>query len=549
MDNYNKLFSSNIKEKGKEIYNNKSVLYVLKYDNIYYSKVLDNNDDCSVCINNKKFECSNCNKLCKHSYATLLSITNNNYSININDLPKEDLLNMIHYCIKKNDDDDILDNINIFISKNKLNTFYKNTINTEVKDFFNNFEENHFNYIENNNKNYIKEYNNDNYHKIYNDCDNELINLLKTITENNDLIYKFVGDKIKYYNNIIYNSLYEINSIFQKTLKYLENPNNFYNDDDIIKLFENNYDLAVVEFNKLDNLENIMYIYNNINIPDKTLLLQKKCDEYLCKNDLNSELYNCLILLISLLSDEQVIKKYGLIVLRKNPYYEIFKKIKPLCNNNELEMILEDILDINFFDDIMFDNIFNILSDYKDNNFIIDDDNDLYNYLILVVFSKANSSIIKKYGLFVLKLKPHFHTFIMIKSLCSKEELEIILNNLLKINIIDQNIFDILYDYGKYDHLYDTISKITYKNDQMIYYCNSLLTKYPEKINILLRNYIEDILDNKISNLYILCIEYIKIYKLGSTNDEFIKYTNELLVKHNRKQKFKSLFTNEFKFI
>jgi hypothetical protein len=83
MEKYIKLFDPNGKIKGTELYNNNCISFVLKYNNIYYSKICAENDHYIVSIDNNNFNCTcyNNNTSCKHIYATLLSIINNKYSL------------------------------------------------------------------------------------------------------------------------------------------------------------------------------------------------------------------------------------------------------------------------------------------------------------------------------------------------------------------------------------------------------------------------------------------------------------------------------------
>ena len=136
-----------------------------------------------------------------------------------------------------------------------------------------------------------------------------------------------------------------------------------------------------------------------------------------------------------------------------------------------------------------------------------------------------------------------------IKSLCNQNDLDKILSDTLKINYINNDIFNILYDYKLYDNIYDLINNDSnYKSDKdLIKYYTILVSNIPQKINYLLKKCIEKILNNSSSNYYEIAIEYLKIFKNNFDKNEFQEYTNKLLITHNRKSKFKQLFKNEFK--
>jgi hypothetical protein len=446
MEKYLKIFESRRKEEGIEIYKNNYIKYVIKYNNIYYSKISEEYDYYMVSIDINTFKCQcNDNKSCKHIYATLLSINEKKYtSINLNELSKENLLELINFFINK--DLKIIDNIKEFIDKDNKKLSHK-----DIEKFFNDFESNDFDYVSNDEYEFID--------SVLEDYDYTLIKLLKSGLINDEKINIFVVDKLKYYNDYL-DDLGLIN-IFEKTNKYLKNPNNFYTKDDIIKLFSDNYYKAVIEFNKIHDFKEISYIYEKINNENKINLLINKIDNYLMTNKVNNDLYECLILLI----------------------------------------FTENCID----------------------------------------------EIIKKYGLIIIKYIPHFDTFIKIKSLCDKTELDTILNNIIKINIINNDIFNILYDYKLYDNIFNLIDNNNYYNDKdIIKYCTILVDNIPQKINSLLKKCIEKILNQSSSNYYENVIEYLKIYKNNFCKIEFQEYTNKLLSTHNRKSKFKKLFNDEF---
>ena len=72
-------------------------------------------------------------------------------------------------------------------------------------------------------------------------------------------------------------------------------------------------------------------------------------------------------------------------------------------------------------------------------------------------------------------------------------------------------IFLIFYYENKlFKIIYDLIKVKCYNNNEIIKYCNIIIKNIPEEINILLKNNIEDILNNKHHNYYNNAIEYLK---------------------------------------
>ena len=173
----------------------------------------------------------------------------------------------------------------------------------------------------------------------------------------NNKLYLFVLDKIKYYNKKLDDL--DLSNIFIKTLQYIENPDIFFTKDDIIDLFKKDYDKAIIEFNKIDNLKDIIYIYKNINNTDKINLLLNKIDNYISIIDIY--VIECLQLIISSSNNDKIIKKYGLIILENRFNFDIYNKIKHLCNKNELDEILNNIIKLNYINN----DIFNILYENK----------------------------------------------------------------------------------------------------------------------------------------------------------------------------------------
>jgi len=227
--------------------------------------------------------------------------------------------------------------------------FYK------IKDFFDNYEKKFYS-----TKLFEKSYDSD----LLEDYNYKLINILKKIPKD-DSINNFVLEKIKYYKELN-ESFFINNEIFNTTIKYLENPENFYTNDDIIDLFNKDKQKAIIEFNKLNNFKHIIYIYKkikNINDVNITEILLNKIDNYLYNYEnsyIERYMLDCLFLLISKTEDEEIIKKYGIIILKYRDDYELFIKIKPLCNEIELQTILNNIKDNYISSDV-----FDILYDYK----------------------------------------------------------------------------------------------------------------------------------------------------------------------------------------
>lgn len=459
MDNYFKLFDSNRKKKGYELYNNNSVNYVIKYNNIYYSKVLGQHENYySIKIDNNLICSCEDSMLCKHIYSTLLSINDNKYiEIDFDDLSKEKLLELINYCIKK--DSLILSNIKDFINKQKQikSISLNNTIEykkedkiylEDIKVFFENFESDDFDLISDCEYEYVED--------TFNDYDNELIDILRNITSKDNKIYSYVLDKINYYNKDFDDK--ELTRIFTKTLKYIKDPDSYYTNNDIVKLFEKDYDKAIIEFNKINDLKDILFVYKNIKNIDKISLLINKIDNYLSLK--NYYVKECLELIIKTSKDEKIIKQYGL---------------------------------------IMIENYFNI------------------------------------------------HIYNIIKPLCNEIELDKILNIIINLDYINDDIFNILYENKLFKIIYNLIKKKSYNNNEIIKYIRLIIKDIPEEINILIKNYIENILNGKCYNYYDDAIEYLKIFKNNNSSDEFIQYTNNLIVMHKKKLKFIKLFQNEFK--
>jgi hypothetical protein len=336
--------------------------------------------------------------------------------------------------------------LNIFETKKKES---KNISYKEIKIFFEVFESNDFEYIEDNSYEYDE--------NIYENYDDGLIKILKTFPENNKEINKFVLDKIKYYNDYLENL--DLDNIYKKTIKYLKNPNIFFTNDDIVKLFIDDYNNAIIEFNKIDNFKDCIKIYNRIDNINKNDLFINKIDNYLLTNLIDDDLHKCLNLVLCELTNEENIKKYGLISLQYKPNFNIFNKIKPLCN---------------------------------------------------------------------------------------KDELDVILNNILKLKYLNDDIFNILYDYKLIDILYNLFNKKSYHSHEIIKYCSILIIDIPEKINTLLKSYVEQILNEQHLSYYSYTIEYLKIYQKHNSNADFLQYTNNLLMIHKKKSKFKKLFNEEF---
>ena len=472
MDKYFEMFDVNRIKKGKELYDNGGVMYVLNYNNKYYSKVLGQIESYYlISIYNNNFDCT-CDdtELCKHIYSTLLSINDNNYKmINLKDLTKNDLLDLFDYCIQEDftiidiikeyldedEDENIIFKNNIF--KNIKNNIFNNIIK-EYIDFFEEFELTEFDNLTNDNDfDYEYEYCED----IFNEYDEKLINILKK--DKMEICNAFVLSKIKDYNKCL--KKLDLDNIFCKTIEYLKNPNNPNNcltNDEIVELFKHNFDDAVIQFNQIDNFKDILYIYNNLIINNEHIvLLSNKIDSVIINNNNDFYINKCIFFIIHNTTDLQIIKKYGLISI----------------------------------------------------DFILD-----------------------------------FDIFIKIKPLCDKDELQIILNKILKNQYIDNHIFNILYDYELFEDIYNLLNKDLnhYNIDTIIQYYNLLILKIPDKIIGLIKINIDNILEKSISKHYDDVIEYLKILKNNSNKNDFITYTTTLMKLHSKKTKFKKLFINSF---
>jgi hypothetical protein len=124
MDKYLTLFDTRKKDRGVKLYNHNYVEYVVKYRECYYAKVLGQFEDyymVSIDDNNLDCTCKD-NKLCKHIYASLLSIINNKFKVlSLNKLSKEELLNLIDYCI--NTDFEVVNYINSYNKEKEMFNF------------------------------------------------------------------------------------------------------------------------------------------------------------------------------------------------------------------------------------------------------------------------------------------------------------------------------------------------------------------------------------------------------------------------------------------
>jgi hypothetical protein len=442
MNNYFNLFSLEKKEKGNYLYKNNNIIYIFKYNNKFFSKINNSLNNYFILIDNSKFNCSCKDNLCEHIYSSLLGINNNEYKdIDLSNFSKEKLLYMINHLILK--DSDFLVNIENYINNQK-----KIIIPYVVKEFFDDFESDDFDYLIND------EYNEYEYQEdLFYNYDEDLINLLKKIKIKDNNLKTFINEKIQNYNYHIDNI--NLNNIFVKTLKYLENPEEYIDKNDIIKLFSNNYEKAVEEFDNIDDFNEIIYIYNNINHPNKIELLLKKFDNYLKYNSINYSWYNEIKTVIKNMSDEEKIKRYSLILYDYIPSFDLFIKIKPLCNEDEIKILLDKVI---------------------------------------------------------------------------------------KLNHINNDNFNILFHFKLYNEIYNLIKE----NSYILEYCNELIKYMPDEINSLIKKNIEYILNEKKRSQYEYAIEYLKIFFQNNTNDEFIKYTNNLLDVHKRKNKFKKLFNSNF---
>ena len=397
---YLKYFDGKRRERGSELYDDSGVKKSIKYNNTYYLKVNGNyKKDYNVQIKFEKnndiymnCECEDTEN-CKHEFASLLYIMNDKSETlnldNINKLEKEKIL---EYLIKI--DSSVLYKIvnykkmNDTKSNSKISNDTKNKID-KFEMFFENFEiEDYEQMIDNDNYDY--EY----VEEIYEDYDNELLNLLKKNSDKK--VIEYVKEKIEEYNDYLDENL--LINIFEKTEKYISDPKNYIEIDDIILLFEKNNKKAKIEFEKITNHEEVYKIISKIKLDKKTIpMILKKIDDYIIKNELNNYVYKIIELVILNIKDLTIVKKYGMILVKYNDNYEIYKKIEKLCSNEEKEEILNNIINNSY----MTDTKFKILCDLKKYDEICEilrkeniiDINRIHNYIGEIIKMSPNKTI------------------------------------------------------------------------------------------------------------------------------------------------------------
>lgn len=171
----------------------------------------------------------------------------------------------------------------------------------------------------------------------------------------------------------------------------------------------------------------------------------------------------------------------------------------------------------------------------------------VYDMVRLLIFNTKDTQIIKKYGLMLLEYNHSYDIYKKIKSFCSMEEMEKICENMLKVYNMNNDIFNILYDLKKYDDICEILSKNNLQNIENINnFFGIIIKNKPDKIIDLIKNNISYILDNKRSNYYSGVIEYLVVLKNNTELNSFTNYTNELLILHSSKKKFKQLYKEVF---
>ncbi|MEG1363424.1 MAG: hypothetical protein RSC92_03190, partial [Clostridia bacterium] len=153
VEKYKKLFESQIIFRGKDYYVDNKVKNVFKDNNRYISTVKGNYDyDVEVIIQDDdiKLSCScPCIDNCKHEYATLLAIDNNEYTeIQLLPVPNEDKIN-----IEKLIND---------IPENKLKEYIISIFNDDEEIYLDNIIDDFSNYLPEKSKEYI-------YNTLFND--------------------------------------------------------------------------------------------------------------------------------------------------------------------------------------------------------------------------------------------------------------------------------------------------------------------------------------------------------------------------------------------
>lgn len=454
---YLKYFDQKRRERGEEIYYDDGIEKSIKYNNMYYLKVNGNykkNYNVQIKFEKNDDIYMNCNcedtENCKHEFASLLHVTSEkSETLNLDNLNKLEIEKILEYLIKT--DSSVLYKIVNYKNKEaksnkKLSNDTENKID-KFEMFFENFEIEDYEQmidVDNYDYEYIEE--------IYEEYDNELINLLKKNFDKKAIEY--VKEKIKEYNDYL-DEIGLIN-IFEKTKKYISDTNNYFEIDDIILLFGKNNKKAKIEFEKITNHKEVYEIISKIKLDKKTIpMALKKVDDFIIKNELNNYVYKIIELIILNVEDLTILKKYGMILVKYDYNYEIYKKIEKMCSNEE------------------------------------------------------------------------------------KEEMCI---NIINNSYMTDNKFKILYDLEKYDEICEILSKEKIMNINSIHnYIAEIIKMRPNKTTELIKNNIEYILKNQYSRHYDMVIEYLKIMKKNIEFNIYEKYKNTLLKNNSSKSKFKNL--------
>ena len=371
-----------------------------------------------------------CDNSCKDIYNKLI-----NDKLDINELSRENILKLID-CIYKN--------------SKKNNNFM---IKLEIKKFFDEFEE-EFDEEEESDEDEESDEESNNYiqynYNNYEDYDDELIDILKNIPEKDESINDYVLEKIK-----LYNKKNDTIIVFNKTFRYLESPEDYFTNNDIIELFDKDEDKAIIEFNKINDFKHILYIYRKINKINKKEILFNKIEDYTKNNKDNhigTFLHEAISILFPTIKDIEIKKKYGIILLKYSPDYDIFIIIKPLCNELEMQEILTNIENNIDNDDYIDNNILNILCDYKAYDKIYD---------LIIDMMDDFDKIVKYCNL----LKEHM-----------PDKISIILKKNIE-KILDSSNPNYYIDAIEYLKIY----KNTVSNDDFISYTNDLVKKHGRK--------------------------------------------------------------------
>lgn len=255
LDEVNDDFSYQIKERGKDYYNSNNVISCYKNNNKYYAKVRGTDIkpyivNVEITKDDIEYTCTcPCNFPCKHEYAVIMTITNQEYSsINLKQELKEKK-DTLQNILKKIPADEIKDYL---LSPNGLNY-----VCFEMTTF-----EEHFR----------KYHPNQSYDYYY----NNLYNALTINDEYEDMVYSYI-DKIRQYisNKSFEESFKILRSIFEAyndTNKLNNDPfiiNQFANLGMLFRIINRNSDDIVKNDIKcwINKLEKEIY-YNNLYLED-----------------------------------------------------------------------------------------------------------------------------------------------------------------------------------------------------------------------------------------------------------------------------------------